>query len=103
LCVFFNQFAPQMLGHENILYTAFPTQQEVDGVMKTVYQIPFLICMGLAFFFTMVVMIGISLGGPRINPKAFALDKAMFKLQPSTLVLIIITLVILMALYVKFW
>jgi SSS family solute:Na+ symporter len=51
----------------------------------------------------MLVMIGISLGGPVINPKAFALDKEMFTIKPSTLVLIIITLTILMALYVKFW
>lgn len=103
LCVFFNVYAPQALGHETLLYTAFPTQEEVGGTMQTVWRIPFLICMGLAFFFTMVVMILISLGGPKVNPKAFALDKAMFKVQPSTLILIIITLAILMALYVKFW
>jgi SSS family solute:Na+ symporter len=103
LCVFFNEFAPQVLGHETLFYTAFPTQEEVNGALTTVWKIPFLICMGLAFFFTMVVMVAISLGGPRVNPKAFALDKSMFKVQPATLVLIIITLVILMALYVKFW
>jgi len=103
LCVFFNEFAPQVLGHETFLYTAFPTQEEVNGALTTVWKIPFLICMGLAFLFTMLVMIVISLGGPKVNPKAFELDKAMFKVQPSTLVLIIITLVILMALYVKFW
>jgi SSS family solute:Na+ symporter len=51
----------------------------------------------------MLIMILISLGGPKINPKAFALDKQMFKVSPSTLALIVITLVILMALYVKFW
>lgn len=103
LSVFFNTFAPQVLGHENLLYTAYPTQAVVDGITKTVWQIPFLICMGWAFFFTMAIMIGISLGGPKVNPKAFALDKQMFKLSPSTLALIIITLVILMGLYVKFW
>jgi SSS family solute:Na+ symporter len=103
LCVFFNEFAPQVMGHETLLYTAFPTQEEVNGALTTVWKIPFLICMGLAFLFTMLVMIVISLGGPKVNPKAFELDKAMFKVQPSTLVLIIITLVILMALYVKFW
>jgi SSS family solute:Na+ symporter len=103
LSVFFNEFAPQVLGHENILYTAFSTQVVENGILTTVWQIPFLICMGWAFFFTMVVMIGISLGGPKINPKAFALDKEMFRVSPSTLALIIVTLVILMALYVKFW
>jgi SSS family solute:Na+ symporter len=103
LCIFFNEMAPQVFGHETWLYTAFPTQEEVNGALATVWRIPFLICMGLAFFFTMAVMVLISLGGPRINPKAFALDKEMFKVAPSTLVLIIVTLVILMALYVKFW
>jgi solute:Na+ symporter, SSS family len=103
LCVFFNEYAPQLLGHQTWLYTAFPTQAEVNGALVTVWQIPFLICMGLAFGFAMLVMIGISLGGPRINPKAFALDKEMFTIKPSTLVLIVITLTILMALYVKFW
>jgi solute:Na+ symporter, SSS family len=103
LCVFFNEYAPQILGHETWLYTAFPTQIDHNGAMITVWQIPFLICMGLAFGFAMLVMIGISLGGPKINPKAFALDKEMFTVKPSTLVLIIITLTILMALYVKFW
>jgi SSS family solute:Na+ symporter len=103
LSVFFNEFAPQILGNSTFLYTAYPTQAVVHGVLTTVYQIPFLICMGLAFFFTMLVMVGISLGGPKINPKAFELDKEMFRVKPSTLVLIIITLAILMAIYVKFW
>jgi SSS family solute:Na+ symporter len=96
LSVFFNQFAPTVLGNETIFYTAYP-----NG--KGGYEIPFLICMGLAFFFTMVVMIVMSLAGPKVNPKAFAIDREMFKVKPSTLVLIILTLVILTALYVKFW
>ena len=96
LSVFFNQFAPAVLGNETIFYTAYP-----NG--KGGYEIPFLICMGLAFFFTMIVMIAMSLAGPKVNPKAFDIDSEMFKVKPSTLVLIILTLVILAALYVKFW
>ena len=96
LSVFFNQFAPTVLGHENILYTAYPNGN--GG-----YEIPFLICMGWSFFFTMVVMIAMSLAGPKVNPKAFAIDKEMFKIEKSTLVLIVITVLILMALYVKLW
>lgn len=96
LAIFFNSFAVPLLGHETILYTAFPNS---NGV----YEIPFLINMGWAFFFTMVVMIGISLAGPKINPKAFMLDKEMFKLKPSIIAMIVATLVILSALYVKFW
>jgi SSS family solute:Na+ symporter len=96
LCVFFNQFAPAVLGHETIFYTAYP-----NG--KGGYEIPFLICMGLAFMFTMIVMIAISFAGPKINPKAFVLDKAMFKISPGTTVLIVITLLLLSALYIRFW
>jgi SSS family solute:Na+ symporter len=103
LSVFFNEFAPQILGHETFLYTAYQTQEIVKGVATTVWEIPFLICMGLSFLFTMIVMILISLGGPKSNPKAFVLDREMFRVKPSTLVMIILTLMILMALYAKFW
>jgi SSS family solute:Na+ symporter len=59
--------------------------------------------MGWAFFFTMVVMIGISLGGPKVNPKAFELDGEMFKVKPGIIAMIVATLLILAALYIKFW
>jgi SSS family solute:Na+ symporter len=103
LCVFFNIYAPEVLGHQTWLYTAYPTEVLKNGALTAVWQIPFLICMGLAFGFTMIVMISISLGGPAINAKAFQLDREMFKVKPATLTLIIITLALLMALYVKFW
>jgi SSS family solute:Na+ symporter len=96
LSVFFNEFAPGVLGNETILYTAYPNGS--GG-----YEIPFLICMGLSFFFTMVVMIVMSLAGPKVNPKAFAIDAEMFKVKPTTMVLIVMTIVILSALYIKFW
>ena len=96
LSVFFNEFAPALLGHDNFLYTAYPNGN--GG-----YEIPFHICMGLSFAFTMLIMILISFGGPKVNPKAFELDTEMFKVKPSTLVLIIVTLLIIAALYVKFW
>lgn len=94
--VFFNEFAPAVMGHENILYTAYPNGS--GG-----YEIPFHICMGLSFGFTMLIMIVMSFAGPKINPKAFELDKSMFKVKPSTMALIILTLLIITALYVKFW
>jgi solute:Na+ symporter, SSS family len=96
LSIFFNSFAVPLLGAETLLYTAFKNSQGV-------YEIPFLINMGWAFFFTMVVMIGVSLWGPRVNPKAFELDKQMFKLKPSIVAMIVATLLILVALYAKFW
>jgi SSS family solute:Na+ symporter len=94
--VFFNEMAPSVMGHETILYTAYPNGN--GG-----WEIPFHICMGLSFGFTMVIMILMSLAGPKINPKAFELDKSMFNVKPSTLALIILTLMIIAALYVKFW
>jgi SSS family solute:Na+ symporter len=94
--VFFNEMAPALMGHETILYTAYPNGN--GG-----WEIPFHICMGLSFGFTMVIMILMSLAGPKINPKAFELDKSMFNVKPSTLALIILTLMIIAALYVKFW
>ncbi|MFI0490910.1 sodium/sugar symporter [Flavobacterium sp.] len=96
LSVFFNEFAPMILGNETLLYTAY-----ANG--KGAFEIPFHICMGLSFLFTMILMIAISFAGPKENPKAFELDTEMFKLKPQTTVLIVITLLIIFALYVKFW
>ena len=94
--VFFNEMAPSLLGNDTFLYTAYP-----NG--KGGFEIPFHICMGLSFGFTMLIMILMSLAGPKVNPKAFELDKGMFKVSNSTLVLIVVTLLIIAALYVKFW
>lgn len=94
--VFFNEFAPSVMGHDTILYTAYP-----NGAGG--WEIPFHICMGLSFAFTMVIMIAMSYAGPKVNPKAFELDKTMFNVKPSTMALIILTLLIITALYVKFW
>lgn len=96
LAIFFNSFAVPLLGNETILYTAFKNKEGI-------YEIPFLINMGWAFFFTMAIMIGISLGGPKVNPKAFELDSEMFKLKPSILIMIVVTIFILAAIYIKFW
>src|SRR5437868_12029254 len=96
LSVLFNEFAPRLFGNNTFLYTAYP-----NG--KGGYEIPFHICMGLSFLFTMIIMIAISLGGPKVNPRAFALDKQMFRLTPSTTLLIVVTLLVIAALYVKFW
>lgn len=96
LSVVFNNYAPSWFGNETFLYTAYLNK---DGV----YEIPFLICMGLAFAFTMLVMIVISLAGPKVNPKAFEIDSSMFRVAPSTLVLIIVTLMLITLIYVRFW
>ncbi|MBN8672811.1 MAG: sodium/solute symporter [Chitinophagales bacterium] len=99
LAVFFNNYAVSVFGNETWLYTAFRTIE--NG--KEVYQIPFLINMGWSFFFTVLIMVGFSLAGPKVNPKAFELDKSMFKLSPSITAMIVVTLLILTVLYAKFW
>lgn len=96
LSVVFNNYAPAWFGNETLLYTAYP-----NG--KGGFEIPFLICMGLSFGFTMLAMIVLSLAGPKVSPKAFELDKSMFKVAPSTLVLIVITLMLIALLYVRLW
>jgi SSS family solute:Na+ symporter len=96
LSVLFNEFAPALFGNETLLYSAWP-----NG--KGGFEIPFHICMGLSFFFTMLLMIVVSFAGPKVNPKAFDLDTEMFKIKPQTTVMIVITLLIIFALYAKFW
>ena len=99
LAIFFNNYAVSVFGNETWLYTAFRTIE--DG--KEIYQIPFLINMGWSFIFTIAVMVAFSMAGPKINPKAFELDRSMFKLKPSIIAMIVITLLILTVLYAKFW
>ena len=74
-----------------------------NDVVETVVEIPFLINMGWSFFITSAVMIGISLFGPKVSKKAFIHDPALRKLKPTTVVMIVATIMILAALYVKFW
>jgi SSS family solute:Na+ symporter len=102
--VIFNNYAPQWFGHETMLYSAFEViKDNKQGIAESTWEVPFLICMGWSFVFTMAVMIAISLAGPKVNPKAFELDKEMFKVQPKILAMIILILLLLSAIYIKFW
>ena len=96
LSVLFNVYAPSWFGPDTWFYTAYKNDSGV-------YEIPFHICMGLAFLFTVIVMVMISLAGPKINPKALVLDKSMFKVSPGILAMIVVTLLIISLLYVRFW
>jgi SSS family solute:Na+ symporter len=96
LCVFFDQFAVNALGSETLLYTAY---KNTDGV----YEIPFLIWMGWSFLFTVAAMIAISLLGPKVNPNAYVVEKSMFQVSPATTVQVAAILLIISAIYVKFW
>jgi SSS family solute:Na+ symporter len=103
LAVFFNNYAVDIFGQETWLYTAYQYQKMENGLVVTVTEIPFLINMGWSFFFTVLTMVLISLAGPKVNPKAFVHDRSMLKLSPSIIVMIVATLMILAALYVRFW
>ena len=102
LAIFFNSFAVDIFGKETWLYTAFTYEKLENGVVHTITEIPFLINMGWSFFFTVLVMVLISLSGPKLNPKAFAIDATMFKVDNRTMVLIVMTLLLLTAIYVRF-
>ena len=103
LAIFFNNYAVSIFGKETWLYTAFEYQKMEKGVVKTMVEIPFLINMSWSFIITVITMVGISLAGPKINPKAFAIDSSMFKLRPTTIAMIVATLLILTLIYVRFW
>jgi len=96
LSLFYNEFAPMVFGNETFYYTAYPNSAGV-------YKIPFLVAMGIAGIITAILMVVITLFGPKVNPKAFVSDKSMFKVDNTTLVLIVSILMILSALYIKFW
>jgi len=94
--LFFMNYAPAIFGHETWLYTAFINS-------KGVYEIPFLLNMGYSFFFTVAIMVVISLFGPKINPKGLEIDSSMFKIKPMHTVLIVIILLMITLIYAKFW
>ena len=96
LSVLFNEYAPHGLDMK-------PSCTLHLEIVPVSWEIPFHICMGLSFGFTVLAMVIISLAGPVINPKSFVLDKSMFKLQPNIIAMIVITILIISALYVKFW
>ena len=103
LSVLFNNYAVTLFGKETLLYTAFEYQKLDHGVVKTITEIPFLINIGWAFFFTVLIMIAVSLAGPKVNEKAFIFEKGMFKLEPRSIIMIVAAWMILAALYIKFW
>lgn len=92
----FNNFAPSLFGPETLLYTAFRNSQGN-------YEIPFLVAMGLSFFLTVALMVIVSLAGPKVNPKAFQIDSAMFKLSPRSIAMIVTILLLFSVIYVRFW
>jgi SSS family solute:Na+ symporter len=102
LSIFFNDVAPYLGYAETPLYTVYDSGRTADDGSK-ILEIPYLICMGWAFAFTVLAMVLISLFGPRVNPKAFDADSASYKVTPVTGMMIAALLMILVAIYVRFW
>lgn len=97
LMILFDKFLPGWF-QETPLYTAFLNAQGV-------YEIPFLISMGWVFFFTVIIMVLISLLDTKgINrDNTLEVNSTMFKVPPRILAMIIIIVGILLALYIRFW
>ena len=98
LSVLFDKFLPSMLGHETILYTAYPT---ASGS----FEIPYLIQMGWVFFFTTLVIIVVSLLDVKGQNHSNDLieDKTKYQLSKESIAMIVIVLGFVMAMYIRFW
>ncbi|MBS4063376.1 MAG: sodium/solute symporter [Chitinophagaceae bacterium] len=98
LAIVFDRVLPLNGQYNTWLYTAYADS-------KGVYTIPFLVQMGWVFFFTCLVMMIVSLLDKNIASRSHTMqiDKAMFKVEPKNLVLIIILLVLILSIYIKFW
>lgn len=98
LAILFDKLLPGLAGNDTLLYTAYPTAS--GG-----FEIPFLIQMGWVFFFTTLLIIGVSLidKSGREKGSALEVDKKMFKVSPQHWFLITIILLAIAVLYAKFW
>jgi solute:Na+ symporter, SSS family len=99
LVMFFDTYATSIFGSETWLYSAFNTSD--TSVPK--FEIPFLVTMGWSFAFTILIMILISLISPNKKPSSFNYDKESFKLSPTTIILATTIVLLVIALYAKFW
>lgn len=94
--IFFNEFAIKIFGPETWLYTAFTNP---SGKLE----IPFFISLSWSFLITFLLMIGISLARPKAHGKEIQVDAGMFKLKASAVIGIAVILLILSAIYIRFW
>ena len=98
LAILFDKFLPNIMGNETLLYTALPTG-------KGTFEIPYLIQMGWVFLFTTLLIVIVSLIDVKGQTHANALivDKTKYKLANTHIAMIIIVLVVVTALYIRFW
>jgi SSS family solute:Na+ symporter len=94
--VFFNQFAVQVFGPETWLYTAFKNPAGE-------WEIPFFISLSWSFITTFLVMVIISIARPQAQTKVIEVDSSMFKLKYSSIIGIAVILLMLSAIYIRFW
>jgi solute:Na+ symporter, SSS family len=98
LAILFDKFLPGIAGNDTLLYTTYRTSAGT-------YEIPFLIQMGWVFFFTSLLIIAVSLIDKqgRISANGLEVDKGMYKVTNSVLAMIIVVLILIAALYIRFW
>jgi len=98
LSILFDKFLPSMIGHETILYTAYPT---ASGS----FEIPYLIQMGWVFFFTTLVIILISLLDVKGQTHSNDLieDHTKYQLSKASIAMIVIVVGFVLAMYIRFW
>lgn len=98
LAIVFDKVLPLHGQYDTILYTAYPN-------VKGEYGIPFLIQMGWVFFFTCLIMIIVSLLDKNEKSKSHTMevDRKMFALDNRSLVLAVAVVLLVIALYLKFW
>jgi len=88
LSVLFNVYAPSWFGNEYISLSAYKNNA---GNLKS----PSMYVWDWHFSSRCSWWCWWVLPGPKVNPKAFVLDKSMFKLEPGTIAMIVITLLII--------
>ncbi len=98
LAVLFDRFLPGIAGSDTWLYTAYPN---ANGV----FEIPFLVQMGWVFFFTTLLIITVSLLDKkgREHVHALQVDTSMYKVSKAHLAMITIILMLVVAIYIRFW
>lgn len=98
LAIVFDKFLPGIAGQETWLYTAYPTG---DGS----FEIPFLIQMGWVFFFTTLLIVGVSLVDLKgqSKPHGFTFERTMLKVSNKHWAMMIIILLMVAVIYARFW
>ena len=98
LAILFDKFLPGIAGNETLLYTAYPNA--AGG-----FEIPFLIQMGWVFFFTIMLIVTVSLLDKKGLDKGHEMESAteLYGLTSGQWVMVITILLAVAVLYARFW